>query len=261
MTPQPIRFDDGAAYERGMAPWSQLAGTIFLDWLEPKPGLRWLDVGCGNGAFTELIVQRCAPAETQGIDPSEGQLTFARTRPGTNQTIFQIGDATALPFDANRFDAAIMALVIFFVPDPPKGVAEMARVVAPGGLVAAYAWDMEGGGFPFHPLQAELRAMGQTPAAPPSASASRMDAMQDLWTQAGLTDIETTQITVRRDFPAFEDYWANTTAMANTRGALIDLTEAEIDQLRTKIRTHLTEHADGHLSFQARANAIKGRVP
>src|ERR1700685_1246301 len=76
-----IRFGDGAAYERYMGKWSQLAGEIFLDWLAPKPGLRWLDVGCGNGAFTEMLVERCAPVSVQGIDPSEGQLAFARTRP------------------------------------------------------------------------------------------------------------------------------------------------------------------------------------
>ena len=71
-----IRFDDGAAYERYMGKWSQLAGETFLDWLAPKPGLRWLDVGCGNGAFTEMLVERCAPASVQGIDPSEAQLAL-----------------------------------------------------------------------------------------------------------------------------------------------------------------------------------------
>ena len=67
-----IRFDDGAAYERGMGAWSRLAGEIFLDWLAPHSDLRWIDIGCGNGAFTELIVERCAPAEIQAIDASEG---------------------------------------------------------------------------------------------------------------------------------------------------------------------------------------------
>jgi ubiquinone/menaquinone biosynthesis C-methylase UbiE len=76
-----IRFTDGAAYEQFMGKWSQFAGETFLDWLAPKPGLRWLDIGCGSGAFTEMIVERCAPASVQGIDPSEGQLAFARTRP------------------------------------------------------------------------------------------------------------------------------------------------------------------------------------
>ena len=70
MPEKPIRFDDGAAYDRGMGVWSQLAGQVFLDWLAPSSGLRWIDIGCGSGAFTELLAQRCAPAEIQGIDPS-----------------------------------------------------------------------------------------------------------------------------------------------------------------------------------------------
>ena len=162
---QCIRFEDGDAYERGMSPWSRLAGETFLEWLAPRAGLRWLDVGCGTGAFAELIAERCAPIEVQGIDPSEGQLAFARMRPGARGATFLRGDAMALPFEPQRFDAAVMALVIFFVPDPAKGAAEMARVVRPGGLVAAYAWDVLGGGFPFDPIWQETRAAGLTPAA------------------------------------------------------------------------------------------------
>src|SRR6202171_290305 len=169
MAEHQIRFDDGAAYERMMGAWSRLAGEIFLDWIAPRPGLRWIDVGCGNGAFTELIVERCAPAEIQGIDPSDGQLAFARGRPTTRIGQFRQGDAMELPFPSHRFDAAVMALVIFFVPDPHKGVAEMVRVVSPGGTVAAYAWDMPGGGFPLQPIQTEMFAMGFPPARPPRA--------------------------------------------------------------------------------------------
>ena len=55
------RFDDGAAYERFMGRWSRGAGEVFLEWLAPAPGACWLDVGCGTGSFTELIVDRCAP--------------------------------------------------------------------------------------------------------------------------------------------------------------------------------------------------------
>lgn len=140
MVTNQIRFDDGAAYERYMGKWSQLAGETFLDWLAPKSGLRWLDVGCGNGAFTEMLVERCAPVSVQGIDPSEGQLAYARTRPASRVAQFRQGDAIAQPFPDDTFDAAVMPLVIFFVPDPAKGVAEMARVVCPGGTVTAYAW-------------------------------------------------------------------------------------------------------------------------
>ena len=71
MGTDPIRFTNGAAYERYMGTWSQLAGETFLDWLAPEPGLRWLDVGCGNGAFTEMLVERCAPLSVQGIDPKK----------------------------------------------------------------------------------------------------------------------------------------------------------------------------------------------
>src|SRR5690242_20430285 len=116
-----ITFTDGDLYERTMGAWSRPAGEIFLDWLAPSPGLRWIDVGCGSGVFTEAVVQRCAPAEVQGVDPSEGQLAFARTRPAAARgASFTQGDAMDLPFEADRFDAAAMALVIFFVPDPAK---------------------------------------------------------------------------------------------------------------------------------------------
>ena len=153
MVERAIRFEDGAAYDRGMGRWSLLAGEVFLDWLAPQRGAQWIDVGCGSGAFTELLYQRCAPTEVQGVDASDAQLAFARERPSVKDAVFQVGDATALPFADDRFDAAVMALVIFFVPDPAKGVAEMVRVVRPGGIVAAYAWDMRGGGFPFEPIR------------------------------------------------------------------------------------------------------------
>src|SRR5215475_2100536 len=95
-----FRFDDGAAYERYMGDWSRRAGTVFLDWLAAPSGLKWIDVGCGNGAFTELLVEKCAPTEVHGIDPSEAQLDFARKRPVARFAKFDSGDAMALPFPA-----------------------------------------------------------------------------------------------------------------------------------------------------------------
>ena len=153
MDEQQIRFDDGEAYEDFMGRWSLLEGHAFLDWLAPAPGLRWVDVGCGNGAFTELLVGRCAARAVQGVDPSEEQLAFARTRLAKAPVHLSQGDAMALPYADGSFDAAVMALVIFFVPEPAKGVAEMARVIRPGGGACAYAWDILGGGFPYFALQ------------------------------------------------------------------------------------------------------------
>src|SRR5260370_39795073 len=110
MAEQQIRFDDGAAYERMMGTWSRLAGDIFLDWLAPRPGLRWIDLGCGSRAFTELLVERCAPAEVQGIDPSEEQLAIARARPAARPAQFRPGAAPALPFPDRKVDGAVVGL-------------------------------------------------------------------------------------------------------------------------------------------------------
>jgi ubiquinone/menaquinone biosynthesis C-methylase UbiE len=98
MAESQIRFDDGDAYERYMGDWSRRVGTVFLDWLARPSGLKWVDVGCGNGAFTELLIERCAPSEVFGIDPSEAQLDFARKRPTAGLAKFDHGDAMALPF-------------------------------------------------------------------------------------------------------------------------------------------------------------------
>ena len=145
-------FTDGEAYERMMGRWSRLVGETFLAWLDLPKGLRWLDVGCGNGAFTEEIIARCAPATVMAIDPSDEQLAFARTRPGAKMAKFLTGDAQKLSFGYGTFDVAIMALVLAFLLDPAKAVAEMARVVRPGGWVATYMWDIQNGGAPTTPI-------------------------------------------------------------------------------------------------------------
>jgi SAM-dependent methyltransferase len=262
MSGQVIRFQDGEAYDRGMGVWSRIAADIFLDWVNPDDGLRWIDVGCGSGAFTEAVIQRHAPAEIIGIDPAESQIAFARARASTKQASFQIGDAMALPFEDGRFDAAVMALVIFFVPDPVKGVAEMTRVVRPGGIVATYAWDMAGGGFPFHPIQAELRARGITPPAPPSVGASDRDAMHTIWTNAGMEAIESRQIDVTRTFADFDDFWRCSTITGSIGPTVAGMTAEDLASLRTGVRARLpAAAADGSITWRARANAIKGRVP
>jgi SAM-dependent methyltransferase len=256
-----IRFDDGAAYERYMGMWSQLAGEAFLDWLKPPSGLQWLDVGCGNGAFTEMLVDRCAPSSVQGIDPSEGQLAYARTRPASRVAQFRQGDAMALPFTDDTFDAAVMPLVIFFVPDPPSGVAEMVRVVRPRGLVTAYAWDLPGGGFPYYGLQEEIRALGGTVPLPPNPDASRIDALQGLWTSAGVIDVDTREITVARTFADFDDYWTTILGGPSVRTALATMMPEQIVLLNARMRKRLSSDAAGRITYTARANAITGRVP
>jgi SAM-dependent methyltransferase len=261
MVTDQIRFDDGAAYERYMGVWSRLAGETFLDWLAPTTGLRWLDVGCGNGAFTEMLVEGCAPVSVEGIDPSEGQLAFARTRPAARVAQFRQGDAMAQPFPDDSFDVAVMPLVIFFVPDPAQGVAEMVRVVCPGGAVTAYAWDMVGGGFPYEVLHDEMRGLGVAVPVPPSPDASRIDAMRDLWTGAGLDSVETREITVQRTFADFDDYWTTILGGPSVGPKLAAMASEAIALLKARMRARLPEDAVGRITYSARANAVKGRVP
>ncbi len=253
-----LRFDDGAAYERTMGVWSRLVGEVFLDWLKPAQDLRWIDVGCGNGAFTELIISRCAPAEVQGIDPSEGQLAFARTRPGARGAAFAQGDAMALPFASERFDAATMALVLVFVPDPAKGVAELVRVVGPGGTVATYMWDMLGGGFPLDPIIGEMRAMGFSPTRPPRMEASRLAALRELWSGAGLTQIEMREITVERTFSDFAEFWEAVSTAPSTMPVVAAMSAAEVAALKQRVRARLPADAQGRITYASRAHAVKG---
>ena len=261
MAESQIPFEDGAAYERAMGNWSRRAGSTFLDWLAVPPGLKWVDVDCGNGAFTELIVERCAPAEVRGIDPSEGQLAFAYTRSAARVAKFGRGNATSLPFPADTFDVATMALVISFVPDPIKGVAEMVRVVRPGGIVSAYAWDMLGGGYPWEPILIEMRVMGLKTLSSPSREVSRIDLLADLWTRAGLVAVETREIAVQRPFDDFENFWATSLLASSARPTFAAMAPNDIELLKTRVRARLSANPTGRITRTARANAVKGRVP
>jgi ubiquinone/menaquinone biosynthesis C-methylase UbiE len=256
---QSIRFTDGAAYERMMGKWSHLVGDAFLHWLHPGGGLKWIDVGCGNGAFTELVVERCAPASVEGIDPAEAQLTFARDRHTRGFARFQQGDAQSLPFAEATFDVAVMALVIPFVPEPPRGVAEMVRVVRPGGWVAAYIWDLPGGGYPLEPILQEMQAVGLPLPLPPHPGVSTSSALRNLWSDAGLKNVEVQRIPVTRTFESFDDYWS--ACMAGSTGQVIaKLSSDDAAKLKGRVKARLAAPDTGALVVAAHANAVKGQV-
>ena len=261
MSEAPNLFADGKAYERLMGRWSRLAGEKFLDWLNAPKNLKWLDVGCGNGAFTEVLIARCSPASVLGVDPSEGQLDYARGRPGAKRAQFRVADAQALPFPDDSFDAATMALVIVFVADPVKAARELARVVRPGGIAATYMWEFPDG-FPLAPLAMAMKDLGLTPPQRPNVQASARDAMQAIWKEVGLTAIETEVIRIRVSFSSFDDFWdSNTVPVGPSGKALSELTPNAREQLKTLLRERLPIAADGSIVYEAFANAVKGIVP
>jgi ubiquinone/menaquinone biosynthesis C-methylase UbiE len=151
-----------------------------------------------------------------------------------------------------------MALVIVFVPDPARGLEEMVRVVRPGGTVATYLWDMLDGGFSLEPILAEMRAMGLTPPSPPRMSASRMESLRDLWTGAGLEAVETREITVHRTFADFDDFWMISLTGSTVGPTIAALASGEAEKLKNRVRARLPADTGRHITYGARANAIKG---
>jgi hypothetical protein len=143
----------------------------------------------------------------------------------------------------------------------PRGVAEMVRAVRPGGMVATYAWDMLGGGFPFEPILVELRALGISYPQPPSADASRIDALKELWEAAGLEAVETQEIRVQRTFASFEEFWTTTVSGGTNVGrTLSELPADTLALLRQRVQTRLPADAAGRITYGAHANAVKGQV-
>ena len=254
-------FSDGAGYERFMGRWSRLAGQQFIKWVDAPKGKSWLDVGCGNGAFTEEIYAHAGPSAVNGIDPSEGQLAFARTRPGTPGAKYQRSDATPLPFDDASFDVTDMALVIAFVPDPPVAVAEMARVTKPGGIVASYMWDLPGGGVPLSHMMRAMKEIGCPTLQTPNAAFSSMEAKRQLWFDAGLKSVESIVIRITVSYNNFEDFWQTNTLPLGPQAKIIQDMSAETkEKLRAQLQKSLPISPSGQIAFEAFANAVKGIV-
>ena len=244
-------FTDGEAYERMMGRWSRLVGEAFLEWLDIPKDLRWLDLGCGNGAFTEEVIARCAPSAVIAIDPSDDQLAYARTRRGAKTAEFRVGDAQKLAFDAGSFDVAVMALVISFLPAPALAVAEMARVVRPGGWVATYMWDLPGGGVRVDPIYKAIESLGLGSALPPNPEVSRRDVMQELWQQSGLVSVGTRVIRIQVAYSDFDDFWRSNTVPIGPQGKLIEsMSTSAREQLRTRLREQLPIASNGRIVYE-----------
>jgi SAM-dependent methyltransferase len=252
-----IKFQDGESYEQWMGIWSQLIGDQFLEWLSPEEDQRWIDIGCGNGTFTEQIYNSHSPKEIQALDPSQEQIDFALQRIRSDNVSFQVGDAMNLPFEANRFDYATMALVLFFVPDPAAGAMEMVRVTKREGSVSAYVWDVLEGGLPNEVISAQLRQLDIAYPMAPSAEVSRMGQLHETWVDAGLNNIETKQISVHRTFDNFQEFWDITT-LSPSIGPIVKSRPDMSNRIKLMTQEALEVDDTEPVTIHGFANAIKG---
>ncbi|SEP24565.1 Methyltransferase domain-containing protein [Rhodospirillales bacterium URHD0017] len=252
------RFGEVEAYERFMGRWSRAVATPFLRWLRAAANAEWLDVGCGTGILSELVLAACVPATIVGIDATPEQVGRAANRMVDSRACFAIADAQALPFDNASFDIVAAALVLNFIPDPPRALREMRRVVRPGGMVCVFVWDFEPELSPSGPLRKALRSLGIEVLPLPGTPASPLPALAALFGQAGLESVEATTIEVAVSFANFDDFWeSQTTLYSPTTKIINSLGQDERKSLYAALRTTLSEQGDGEVRYSARANAIK----
>ena len=254
----------GDAYEPYVGRWSRLVGREFVDWLALPHGMRWLDVGCGTGCLSEVILERCSPRRVVGVDPSEGYLAYARHRVPDTRAGFRPGTADALPVEDGEFDAAVAGLVLNFVPEKERAVAEMRRAMQPGGTVGGYVWDYAG--------QMQLMRHFWDAAVALDADARELDEgrrfpiadpgpLSELFRGAGLSQVETRAIDVATVFKDFDDYWSPFLGgQAPAPGYCMSLSEDRRAELRERIRADLPIGADGSIALIARAWAVRGTV-
>jgi len=250
-------------YEYFMGRWSRRAAQSFLDWLSPARGLRWLDVGCGSGALSEAVLHLCEVAELTAIDQSDEFVGDIQKRLG-KLVRCRVGDATALPAENNSVDYTVSGLLLNFISEPIKALAEMKRVTTPGGTVAMYVWDYAG-------TMDFLNAFWDT-AVKLDSKASKLheryrfpnanpESLSGLLDEVGFIDIVSAAIDIETHFVDFEDYWKpflGGQGPAPTYLATLD--ESHKRKIREYLLDLLPIQRDGSIRLLARAWAAKGRL-
>jgi SAM-dependent methyltransferase len=257
--------NDPAAYERSMGRWSRRLAGPFLDFAAIGGAAEIVDIGCGTGSLTFALADAAPGARIAGIDHSQAYVDHARSRaPDGGRHMFEQGDAAALPYGDQAFDAALSLLVLNFVPDAERAAGEMVRVTKPGGVVAACVWDFRGG-------LTFLRVFADTAAAlDPGGEAFRArqfsapftgpGELEAAWTKMGLAEVEQTALTIRMEFRSFADYWEPWLGGQGTVGAYVtSLSEARRQPIEHHLRlAYLAGGEDGPRSFAATAWAVRG---
>jgi ubiquinone/menaquinone biosynthesis C-methylase UbiE len=261
-----LRVDSWAGadrYERYVGRWSRAVAAELVDRLEVPPGLRWLDVGCGTGALTSAVLAAASPSHVFGIDATAD---FVRHAAGTTQdprVLFGVADAQALPVRDGGVDTVVSGLVLNFVPDRARALAEMRRVVATGGLVAVYVWD--------YPGEMQLMKHFWETAAELDPAASAVDearrfafcnpeSLAEMFATAGFDDVHVDAIVVPTVFEDFDDYWSPFLAgQAPAPSYVASLSVEQRAALEAALAARLPVSAGGSIRLTARAWAVVSR--
>lgn len=255
-------WTDGTAYEKYVGRWSRKVGEKFLSWLDAPVNARWLDLGCGTGVLTSLILRDCTPGSVVGVEPSEAFLSFAQEQVKDDRVEFRQGAGNALPTADGEVDMAVSGFVLNFIPDPPKAVKELVRTVAPGGTVAAYVWDYAGhvqfmryfwdAAIVLDPAAREIDEGVRSPICRPGPLGLLFEA-------ASLHGVETKAIDIPTPFRDFDDYWAPFLSGGSPAPAYCaSLDEDARNRLRDRLKATLPTDPDGMILLAARAWAVRG---
>jgi SAM-dependent methyltransferase len=252
----------GDSYEPYVGRWSRLVAREFVRWLDLPELCQWLDVGCGTGALSQTILEIANPKKVKGIDRSESYVEFARLNVRDPRAEFEVGNGQALPIQSETLDASVSGLVLNFVPQPDQMIAEMARVVRDGGILALYVWDYAG------KMQMMRHFWNAVAALDPGARdldegwrfpICNPDPLKKLFLNAGLFQIEVNPLDISTDFKDFNDYWTPFLGgQGPAPGYAMSLNEEQRARLRQRIYNSLPFALDGSIPLTARAWAIKG---
>ncbi|RKS72752.1 methyltransferase family protein [Motilibacter peucedani] len=193
------------AYAQFMGRWSESLAVRLADRLELRRGMRALDVGCGPGALTAVLVDRLGADAVSAVEPSASFVEAARAR--LPEVDVRHAAAEDLPFDTSSFDRAAAQLVVHFMADPVQGLREMARVVRPGGLVAASVWDYASGTSPLSTFWTTVARLDPATTDESGSAGAREGELAELMTSAGLSDIESLRLEVTSRFASLDEWW------------------------------------------------------
>lgn len=259
-----FKASDGDSYEIMMGRWSRRLALPFLDFAGFANGEQVLDAGCGTGSLTFALGQRANVRSIRGVDYSSDYVSHASRRNSDPRIEFEVGDVCGLSFADATFDRTLSLLVLHFVPQTDRAVAELRRVTRPGGVVAAAVWDVRGGyvanrifydtAAMLDPNADERRKRNYT------RPLTRPGELATAWRKAGLRDVQEAMLTIRMDFVSFKDYWEPYTGKDGPGADYVNALDADA---RAKLRkavqaAYLDGEADGPRSYAATAWAVRG---